>query len=207
MYHFTKIRNLPYSLEDVRRMVKSCRICNEFKPRYHKPVQGTLIKATQPFERLKFNIDFKGPLPSTSENRYSLIAIDEYSRFPFVFPCSDMTTNTVITCLTELFVLFGFPAYVHSDRGTSFMSNELKSFLSSKSIATSRTTAYNPQGNGQAERYNGVVWKAISMALKDRNLPIENWQQVLPDVLHSIRTLLSTATNTTPHERFLGYSR
>ena len=30
---------------------------------------------------------------------------------------------------------------------------------------------------------------------------------VLSDVLHSIRSLLSTATNTTPHERFFGYQR
>ena len=30
---------------------------------------------------------------------------------------------------------------------------------------------------------------------------------VLPDALHSIRSLLSTATNTTPHERFFGYQR
>lgn len=45
------------------------------------------------------------------------------------------------------------------------------------------------------------------MALKSRGLPTQCWQAVLPDALHSIRSLLCTATNATPHERLLNYSR
>ena len=67
-----------------------------------------------------------------------------------------MSTPTVIKCLTTLFSLFGMPAYVHSDRGASFMSQELREFLSSKGVSTSRTTSYNPTCNGQVERYNGT---------------------------------------------------
>ena len=79
--------------------------------------------------------------------------------------------------------------------------------MTSKGIATSRTTPYNPQGNGQVERYNGIVWKGITLALRDHGLSTEHWQETLPDVMHSIRSLLSTATNSTPHERFSGFSR
>ena len=49
--------------------------------------------------------------------------------------------------------------------------------------------------------------KAITMALKSRCLPVQCWQTVLLDVLHSIRSLQCTATNATPHERHLNYSR
>jgi len=168
-------------------------------------VKSHLIKATQPFERL--NIDFKGPLPSTDKNVYFLTIVDEYSRFPFIFPCPDMTVSTVIDCFCQLFSLFGMPAYIHSDRGSSFMSRELREFLTSRGIACSRTTSYNPQGNGQAERYNGTIWKAVTMALKSRGLSTKCWQLVLPDALHSIRSLLSTATNATPHERMFNFTR
>ena len=44
------------------------------------------------------------------------------------------------------------------------------------------------------------------MSLKSKNLKTEQWQLVLPDVLHSIRSLLCTATNETPHERFMNFS-
>ena len=57
------------------------------------------------------------------------------------------------------------------------------------------------------ERYNGTIWKAITMCLKSRNLPVKHWQDALPDVLHSIRSLICTTTNETPHERFLGFPR
>lgn len=205
LWHFIRVKNLPYSLEDVRRTVNSCPICCECKPVFHRPDPVQLIKATQPFERI--NIDFKGPLPSNDKNKYFLNVVDEFSRFPFVFPCPDVSTPTVIKCLTTLFSLFGMPAYVHSDRGASFMSQELREFLSSKGVSTSRTTSYNPTCNGQVERYNGTVWKAITTSLKSKKLQAEQWQLVLPDVLHSIRSLLCTATNETPHERFLNFSR
>ena len=103
------------------------------------------------------SVDFKGPLPLSSCNRYLLTVVDEYSRFPFAFPCADVAAATVIKHLTNLFSVFGNPSVVHSDRGTAFMSKELKGFLHSRGIATSRKTAFNPQGNRQEERYNGIT--------------------------------------------------
>ena len=155
-------------------------VCCECKPQFHRPDKVPFIKATQPFERI--NIDFKGPLLTNNRNKYFLMVFDEYSRFPLVFPCPDVSTNTVIKCLTSLLSLVGMPAYVHSDRGASFMSRELREFLSSKGVALSRTTSYKPEGNAQAERCNGVIWKAGTTSLRSKNLPLKNWQDVLPDV-------------------------
>ncbi|KRX21482.1 hypothetical protein T07_1365 [Trichinella nelsoni] len=69
----------------------------------------------------------------------------------------------------RVFYLFGMPVYIHTDRGFSFMSSDLKTYLHSLGVVTSRTTAHNPQA------------------------------------LHLLRTLLSTATNATPHVRLFGY--
>ena len=66
---------------------------------------------------------------------------------------------------------------------------------------------YNAPGNGQCERYNGIIWTAVRLALKYRNLDTRQWELVLPDTLHSIRSLLCTATNQTPHERLFNYQR
>ena len=202
MNHFVKTRNLPYSVNDVKQITENCKVCRELKPRFHKSA-GTLIKSTQPFQQL--NVDFKGPLPSSSTNKYMLTIVDEYSRFPFVYPCKDMTSNTVIKCFNHLFSLFGMPGFVHNDRAPDFLSAQIKEYLHGRSIATSRTSRYNPMGNGQAERYNGTVWKSITLALKSRNLPTSAWEVVLPDVLHSIRSLLCTSINCTPHERMFNY--
>ena len=87
------------------------------------------------------------------------------------------------------------------------MSQQLKQYLCSQGIATSRTTAYNPQGNGQIERYNGIIWKAIELALKSRGLSVTQWESVLQESLNAVRSLLCTATNTTPHERMFTHPR
>ena len=136
-----------------------------------------------------------------------LTIIDEYSRFPFAFACKDMTSKTVIKCFNELFSCFGMPNYIHSDRASDFLSSELTQYLHSKGIATSKTSRYNPRGNGQTERYNGVIWKTVQLGLSSKKLPSSAWETILPDALHSIRSLLCTATNTTPHERMFNYTR
>jgi len=113
----------PFSLDDVKRMSNSCPTCAELKPRFLKPYDNHLIKATRPFERL--NVDFKGPIPSSTRKHYILTIVDEFSRFPFAYAYKDMTSTTVKACFYSLFTLFGIPSYIHSDRGTSFLSKDL----------------------------------------------------------------------------------
>ena len=205
MLHFVKSKNLPFSVDEIKSMVRACKVCSELKPQYAQTEPIYLIKATQPFERL--SLDFKGPLPSTNQFKYLLVVWDEYSRFPFAFLCKNVDTQSVISNPCALFSVFGMLSYIHSDRGSSFMSSELKTFLYQKGVATSRTTSYNPAGNGQVERLNNTLWKTIMLILGSRKLPITYWRFVLDDALHSIRSLLCTATNCTPHERLFNYQR
>ena len=102
--HFLRTKNLVVSKDEVKNMIASSRIC---KPRFIRSNDNKLVKATQPFERL--SIDFKGPLPSSTNNKYFLTITDEYSRFPFAKPCSDISSSTVIKCLCSVISVFGFP--------------------------------------------------------------------------------------------------
>jgi len=136
-----------------------------------------------------------------------LTVVDEYSRFPFAFPCRSSDAETVISCLNQLFTLFGMPAYIHSDRVSAFVSHDLISYLHHRGIGWSNTSIYNPGGNGQCERYNGIIWSSVKLALKSRKLHISQWELVLPLVLHSIRSLLCTTTNKTPHEHLFKHKR
>jgi len=195
MLHFVRSKNLHSSTTDVGKIVSNWKICAE----------GSLIKAMLLMERL--NLDFKGPLQSNSNNNYLLVVIDEYLRFPFVFPCRDMTTSTVIKCLDRFFALCGTAGFVHSDNGPAFTSKEFETYLFERGIASSISSVFHPSRNGQAEKTVGTVWKAIQLALKSLDLPPSHWEVVLEDVLHWILSLLYTATNTTPHERFFDFSR
>ena len=136
-----------------------------------------------------------------------MTVIDEYSRFPFVIPTPDISAPTLIKCVDSIYSLCGMPEYVHSHRGKSFILLKLVKYLTDSGIASIHSTPYHPIGIGQVESYNGIVWKAIRLALASKGLPVSHWERVLPDALHSIRSLLTTATNTSPHERFFNFQR
>ena len=202
-FHFVRFKNLPFSAEDVEKVCTSCKICAELKPQLYRRPPEQLIKSLRPWDRI--SIDFKGPF--SGKHKYLLIVVDEFSRFPFAFACSNMTTEIVIQCLSELFCLFGYPLYVHSDRGASFMSQELKRYLTERGIASSKTTPYHPTGNAQCERINQTIWRTVKLLLRTYKESENCWKAVLPEALHAVRSLLCTATNATPHERFLGFNR
>ena len=55
LFHLVKVRNLPFGLSDVEEVCKNCPTCCELKPKFYRPEEGMLIKATQPWEN--FSID------------------------------------------------------------------------------------------------------------------------------------------------------
>ena len=204
LLHFVRSKNLPFSTSDIKNVTENCQTCAKIKPRFLK-YEGNLINSTRPLQRL--SLDFKGPLPSNSRNKYLLTIIDEFSRFPFAFPVNEMTTEVVIKCLCSLFCLVGMPESIHSDRGKAFMSDQFKQFLYERGVALTHSSPYNPRGNSQIERLNGTIWRTVELTLKGRGLETKDWEQVIPDSLHSIRSLLCRSTNKTPHERFYTFSR
>ena len=102
LFHFTRARNLPFSLDQIRSVTNSCISRQYLKPKFITSSEGRLIKAIPQFQQL--NIDFKGPLSSLIHgNKYLPTVINKFSHFPFVFPCKDMTGKTVTHCLDQLF--------------------------------------------------------------------------------------------------------
>ena len=147
-------------------------------------------------------------LSHANSSRYVLTVIDDFSRFLFVIPLKDIeTTKSVIGGLSSIFFFCGTTAFIHSDRGSQFLSFEFDAFRNQAGIAHSRTTPYNPYGKGLCERSNGVFWKGVLCNLHSRGLTEDRWEEIMPDVLASIRTLISTATNSTSHDQIFGFSR
>ena len=207
-WDYIQRNRLAISLDEVRNCVASCDSCAHCKPRFFKPSsKGQVIRAPKPFERL--GIDIVGPkIPSSKSGaRFLFTVVDEYSRFPFGFALREITTAAIIDSLKQLFHLFGTPGFIHSDRGTQFSSMEFQDFCNQLGISHSRTTPYNPRGNGQTERFNGMIWKNVQCLLYSNRHQEDKWEDHLPRALAAIRALNCSATNETPHARFLAFDR
>ena len=82
-------------------------------------------------------IDVLGPLPVSEDgNKYILIAMDYFTKWPEAYPLPNQEAVTVAKVLVEEFISrFGMPIELHSDQGRNFESRvfaELCSLLGIK---------------------------------------------------------------------------
>ena len=84
---------------------------------------------------------------------------------------------------------------------------KFKMYLSQVGISSHKYSMYYPSRNGQNEKTVQTIWKTIQLTLKTAGLPPEIWEIILPKALHSIRSLLCTATNATAHNRFFAFPK
>ena len=114
-----------------------------------------------------------GPKPPSpgSGNCFLITVTDKYSRFTFAFPRRSITLTTVISCPRHLFSVFGYPSFIHTDRGKQFCSNKFQQFCQKNGIAQSQTAPYHPVGNGQCERMNETIGKAVCCLSESRKIP------------------------------------
>ena len=74
-------------------------------------------------------------------------------KFTQAVETKEKKASTVVKVLErEMFVRFGIHSIIHSDQGRNLKSQLVKG--EAYSMNSSRRTAYHPQGNGQAERFN-----------------------------------------------------
>jgi hypothetical protein len=185
---------------DVEGYVKSCYQCQRRgKAKTHNEMHGIVAEA--PFERV--GIDFVGPLPETEEgNRYILVAVDYFTKWPEVKATRKADAKTVVKFLyEEIICRHGPPIHLHSDRGTHFV-NQLVEGLSEKfRIRHHRSTPYRPQANGQVERFNRTLCEALAKQTEG----VDDWDEYIQPTLFAYRIAPLRATGMTPF--YLMYGR
>ena len=89
-----------------------------------------------------WGMGYMGPLPETAKgNKHILVVVDHLTKWCEAFPMQDQKAQTVTNILvSRLLFRFGPPQILHSDQGTNFESNLIKSICDLMSIQTTRTT-------------------------------------------------------------------
>ncbi|MCP4480541.1 MAG: DDE-type integrase/transposase/recombinase, partial [Planctomycetaceae bacterium] len=140
----------------VQQLLDACLACQAVgRPNPPPPLQPSEMP-NAPWHTL--HIDFCGPLPS---NEYLLVLIDRYSRFPEVEIVNSTKASCVIPKLDKIFAVHGLPCKIVSDNGPPFHGAEFKKYIQVLGIEHSFVTPYWPQANGEVERFNQPLKKAI----------------------------------------------
>lgn len=185
----------------VRNYCKNCHRCTRARPELPKPkVKMGRLRATQPNEMLC--IDYLTLDKSSSGHENVLILTDVFSKFSRAIPTKDQTAETTAKVLVNhWFNTYGVVKRIHADQGRNFESDLIKQLCKIYGVQKSRTSAYHPEGNGQAERFNRTL---ISML---QTLPAEKkkkWPDHLNHLTMAYNSTVHCTTGYSPYFLFFG---
>ena len=185
---------------DIKAFVDTCDVCQRRDlPSKSQPLHP--IPVTAPFAR--WGIDFVHLPKTDSGNRYALVAIDYFTKWPEVRATQNMRAATVAQFIfEEIICRHGCPEVIQSDRGSSF-DNQLISELTERyDIKQKLVAPYRPQSNGLVERFNKTLGSALAkLAQQD----VHTWDRYLSGVLLAYRTTQHATTRFSPF--YLTYGR
>ncbi|UYV70088.1 hypothetical protein LAZ67_7001756 [Cordylochernes scorpioides] len=160
--------------EEIAETVRKCSVCIQEAVSKHEPLIPTNFP-TRPWQKIGMDL-FK------FENKWYLVVIDYYSRFPEVVQLDRLTASVVVRNCKSIFARHGIPETVVSDNGTQFgAAREFANFARQYGFTHVTSSPRFPQSNGMAEA--GVKIAKLNLKknqdpslglLEYRSTPLEN---------------------------------
>jgi hypothetical protein len=193
----------PSIFRDSYNFSRSCDKCQKFVGKEclsAMPLQPVLPD----FPFSKWGLDFIGPInpPSSAGQVFILTATDYFMKWTEVVPLKHSQDEQVISFLeTNIFSRFGIPLEIITDNGPAFISAKLTQFLAKLGVKHFTSSAYYPQGNGQAESTNKNLVRIIKRLIEDKP---RQWHTLLTYALWEDHTTTKVSTGCTPFQLVYG---
>jgi transposase InsO family protein len=192
----------PTMNNDLKEYIASCSKCQLARGAMPPALPLTPIPpVAHPFER--WGIDFLQNLPTTRLGNANVITcIDYATRWVVAEPVKDMSAETVVKFLYKrIFMEYGVPFEIVSDRGQMFLSEMVQQFLSSYAVKHLPSSSYHPQTNGMVESMHRMINHAVRTSIdKDRT----RWDEEFDKIIYSLRVRTHSVTQFSPYMLVFG---
>ncbi|KAJ8373475.1 hypothetical protein SKAU_G00040550 [Synaphobranchus kaupii] len=142
------------------------------------------IKVESPWTML--GMDLIGPLPVTPKgNRYALSITDFFTKWVIAVPLQSKSASEVSAAVIDKFCDFGIVHKVMTDEGREFVNEMNEAMFNTFGVRHIISSAYCPQTNGQDERMNQTLKKALAMYCDDSQ---NDWDIYLRAIVYAINT-------------------
>ena len=187
----------PYMMTEARDYAKKCDKCQRFAPTIHQPAQ-TLHSIVAPWPFAKWGMDVVGELHKAARGRrYALVATDYFTKWVVAEAYVTVSkTDTMSFIWKHIICQFGIPWEIVVDNGTPFQNAKVQELCDTYKIKLSFASVTYPQGNGQAEASNKVIFANIKKNLEDKK---GAWVEELLKVLWAYRTTKRSSTGESPY--------
>ncbi|KAJ9544522.1 hypothetical protein OSB04_024229 [Centaurea solstitialis] len=201
------INNLVVGLPDFRdTKVSLCSACEKGKQTKASFKSKQISSISSPLQLL--HMDLFGPVnvQSIAGKKYTLVIIDEYSRYTWVFflRSKSDTPEEIILFVRKMERLNNLTVRsIRSDHGTEFKNSTLETFFDQKGISQNFSSVRTPQQNGVAERRNRTLIEAARSMLSEANLATQFWAEAVNTACYTQnRSLIVKRFRRTPYELF-----
>jgi hypothetical protein len=130
-------------------------------------------------------MNYMSGLPSTKhDNACVSVVVDQFSNMAIITACkkSITTIDTAKLFFEWVWVHFGIPQTITSNRDNRFLNTFWSSLWSALDTNLTKSTAFHPQTNGQTEVINQMIVHILCMY--NYKHP-HRWDESLPYVQHS----------------------
>ena len=145
--------------KDAERKCRQCYGCQLVTKETVSPPVKTTRMPERPWQDLALHLP--GPMP-TGESL--LVIVDYFSRLMEVDVIKSTSSEAIIKCLDRQFSRCGVPSTSRSDNGPNLVSAEMEDYLDEMGINYRLTTPIWPRANGEIERQNRSLLKAMRVA-------------------------------------------
>jgi hypothetical protein len=146
------------------------------------------------------NIDYVGPFP---DKGYVMVISDTFTRWIELFYSPEATGHNAALNLLQHFGRFGAPTQIQSDRGSHFVNEVIKEFLSLVGTQHCLTLAYSSQQNAIVERVNKEINRHIRALTFDTN-SVDDYALTLPIVQRILNAAYSDHTKISASQLLFG---
>ena len=194
----------PGMAKQMRQVIKTCRCCLQYEGSNPKAPLCPIV-ATAPLDLL--HVDFTSIETTMMLDRSPRVANvlvfqDHFTKYVLAYVTPNQTANTITKFLYGGFIsIFGAPARLLSDRGTSFTSSIIQELCEILGIQQLQTMPYHPKANGLVERSHQMIMHMIGKLGEEKKA---DWPSHLAEIVHAYNATRSAVTGYSPHYLMFG---
>ncbi|KRY82815.1 Transposon Ty3-I Gag-Pol polyprotein [Trichinella pseudospiralis] len=173
---------------EIENLVRTCELCQQSRA---SPPHAPVHKWESPrILWTRIHVNLAGPI----YGKNFLIVVDSFSKWLEVRQLKNTTSESVISCLRQIFSIHGLPDIIGSDNGTQFTSHTFQEYLNKGGIRHITSAPFHPFSNGQAERMVRTTKEFI------KKMTQRDWEYNLANFLFCQHVTPSTTTGKSPAE-------